>query len=336
MTEKKTAHRLQEIDFMRPIVIVLLVMMHSFAIYSGGGGWEPPVGIAEVQPYKWIHVITYGCMLEAFTFISGYLFGFQLQKKPMSLLKVVGSKAKRLLIPSVLFSILYLVLLGKHSGGVLSALYSIVCGYAHLWYLPMLFWCFLATWCITRIKINETVKLALIYACSILSVVSLPLKITLFFHYLPFFYLGVYLYNKPLKEISFRKAFLYIITFLIVLIAVSSYRSTHVDLLSWQKALFWYVKQFYATIGTIGLFVLCKAIGNKHDASKQLLQFNACSFGIYIFHQFLLDFMYYHTPLPNWCGSYFLPWCGFIIAFSVSFGMTWVFRKIKIGRFLLG
>lgn len=71
--------RLSEMDFMRPIVIVLLVMMHSFTMYSVG--WEKPLCIGEVPAYRWIQVITYGCMLEAFTFISGYLFGFQMRKK---------------------------------------------------------------------------------------------------------------------------------------------------------------------------------------------------------------------------------------------------------------
>lgn len=139
-----------------------------------------------------------------------------------------------------------------------------------------------------------------------------------------------------MKNLSLKKSLAYIVPFLTILIIVSSYRSMHGDLSSWQKVLFWYVKQLYATLGTLGLFVLCKTISDKHDVSQQLLMFNACSFGIYIFHQFLLDFMYYHTPLPSWCGSYFLPWCGFIITFLVSFGLTWVLRKTKIGHFLLG
>lgn len=129
MTETKITSRLKEMDFMRPIVIILLVMMHSFTIYAGG--WPCPFGIDcnMIPAYKWIQVITYGCMLEAFTFISGYIFGLQLQKKPVGFFVLLGQKAKRLLIPSVLFGILYFVLLDKYSdsGWGVNALYSIIC-----------------------------------------------------------------------------------------------------------------------------------------------------------------------------------------------------------------
>lgn len=330
-------NRLKEIDFMRPIVIVLLVVMHSFSIYTGGGSWDYPKGINPVSAYKWVQVVSYGCMLEAFTFISGYIFGLQLNKKPIKFLTLLGQKAKRLLIPSVVFSFLYILLFvdDKWDDGI-NTLYLIIRGYAHLWYLPMLFWCFIATWCIYRIKINEELKLFLVYACSIIAIIPLPLQINSAFHYLPFFYLGVYLYNNPLKDSSLRKAILYIIAFLILLITISYYRSTHEVLLAWQKVLFWYIKQLYATLGTIGLFIICKSISCRKELSEKWINFNACCFGIYIFHQFILQFLYYHSPVPQWCGSYLLPWFGFTVALFGAFGLTWVCRRSKLGKFLLG
>ena len=92
---------------MRPIVIALLVMMHSFSIYSGGGSWEYPQGINGVSAYRWIQIIAYGCLLEAFTFISGYLFCFQLKYKNPDFLSLTVSKLRRLILPSIVFSTLY-------------------------------------------------------------------------------------------------------------------------------------------------------------------------------------------------------------------------------------
>lgn len=118
--DKSSPHsRLDEMDFMRPIIIILLVMMHSFTMYAGG--WDLPKGIVAVPAYKWIQVISYGCMLEAFTFISGYLFGFQLKKKKIDFFPMVLSKLKRLILPSIIFGSLYIfifdILVGCVCGG---------------------------------------------------------------------------------------------------------------------------------------------------------------------------------------------------------------------------
>lgn len=341
VTNIENAKRLTEIDFMRPVVIVLLIIMHSFSIYSGGGSWEYPEGIEAVTSYKWVQVISYGCMLEAFTFISGYLFGMQLRRKSVSFIKLLKSKAIRLLIPSFIFSFLYIVLFNWESislsiRGLANTLYLIVCGYGHLWYLPMLFWCFIITWCISKINLNEMIKLGMLYFISLFAILPIPFQINTAFHYLPFFYLGVYLYNHPLEKVGFGKAIFYIIFFLVLLVSVSTYRSIHPNLLSWQKVLFWYLKQLYATMGTIGLFVICKNISNHKESSPRLLQFNACCFGIYIIHQFVLVWLYYHSPLPSWCGTILLPWCGFLVAFFGSLGLTSLVRRYKWGRFLFG
>ena len=339
-TEK--VKRLNEIDFMRPLIIIMLVVMHSFSIYTGGSGsWPYPEGIMPVTAYKWVQIVSYGCMLEAFTFISGYLFGFQLKNKPVKFSKLLKSKAIRLLIPSFVFSLLYIVLFSWNNiifsvrWGV-NTLYSIICGYAHLWYLPMLFWCFLLTWCINRIKVKEEIKLGIIYTISLFVVIPFLLQINTTFQYLPFFYLGVYLYKKPIENASLKNAVLYILLFLVILFPVSFYRSTHPTLLTWQKVLFWYLKQLYASFGTIGLFVFCKLIANRKESFPLLLQFNACCFGIYVLHQFVLKYLYYYSLLPSWCGTYLLPWCGFLVAFFVSLGLTWFFRRYKFGRFLFG
>lgn len=336
--QSNSAVRLHEIDFMRPMVIVLLIMMHSFTLYSEGGSWGYPEGIGSVTAYKWITIITYGCMLEAFTFISGYLFGFQMKKNMMDLWPLIVSKLKRLILPSILFGILYISIIDDFNGrgNVMQAISVMLSGAGHLWYLPMLFWCFIIAWLIRKIKINERIKLIGLFLLSIIAVVPIPLKLNTVFHYFPFFYLGMYVFDNPPPKITSFNVALWLAIFLLVLTCVMLYRDAHASLANWQKMLLWYAKQLYAFCGTYGMFLLCKLLGRKFKVSDGLLSFNKCCFGIYIFQQFVLRILYYQTSLPSLCGTYLLPWCGLITAFIISLGLTTILRKTKVGAYLLG
>ena len=67
--------RLDEITLMRTILAVLIVFMHSFTCYNGG--WPEPAGFVNVPVYKWLSRFSFAFTLQAFVFISGYLFAFQ-------------------------------------------------------------------------------------------------------------------------------------------------------------------------------------------------------------------------------------------------------------------
>ena len=92
---------------MRPILLVLLVSYHAFAPYSGA--WEMPQGIEANETYKWLAYISRSFILEAFVFLSGYVFTMQIVKKQKfkSLFQVAFSKFKRLIIPCWIFGIVY-------------------------------------------------------------------------------------------------------------------------------------------------------------------------------------------------------------------------------------
>ncbi|MBR1461787.1 MAG: hypothetical protein IJ604_00185 [Prevotella sp.] len=67
--------RLDEVTLMRCILAILIVFMHSFTCYNGG--WEQPAGFIDIPVYKWLSRTSFAFTLEAFVFISGYLFAFQ-------------------------------------------------------------------------------------------------------------------------------------------------------------------------------------------------------------------------------------------------------------------
>ena len=79
-------------------------------------------------------------MLESFVFISGYLVGYQVLIKKREL--IIMNKVTRLLVPSILFSLIYWLIFNYN--GIVSEtfFYDLVNGVGHMWFLPMLFWCF--------------------------------------------------------------------------------------------------------------------------------------------------------------------------------------------------
>ena len=94
-------------------------------------------------------------MLETFVFISGYLFGFQVQKNGIGIIcfkNTILKKAKRLLLPCFFFGVIYYTVFYDLSKPVYEISYSIMCGTGHLWFLPMLFWCFTEIYLIERLK----------------------------------------------------------------------------------------------------------------------------------------------------------------------------------------
>lgn len=109
MTTNKT-NFLTEVAIIRPILVVLLVFYHAFAHYSGA--WEPIDGYPAIRDYWWLDWLSYAFMLEMFVFISGYVFGFQVRTKGVEKLNaknLLWGKFKRLMIPCMVFSFLYIL-----------------------------------------------------------------------------------------------------------------------------------------------------------------------------------------------------------------------------------
>lgn len=101
---------LYEISFMRPVLLVLLVGYHAFAPFCGA--WETPIDICHEfygGGYKWIALFSRAFRLEAFVFVSGYVFAMQIiqKNKFTSVIELAKSKFIRLIIPCWIFGLVY-------------------------------------------------------------------------------------------------------------------------------------------------------------------------------------------------------------------------------------
>lgn len=337
--------RLDEVTLMRTILALLIVFMHSFTCYNGS--WKEPAGYVDIPLYKWLARISFAYTLEAFVFISGYLFAFQriTLKRTGGGISLIVNKLKRLILPSIIFSIIYFLLFYEYKG-LGNAVYSIINGCGHMWYLPMLFWCFIFGWLLEQIKIKDRWKIAFLIVLNIFNFVSIPFQITPALTYVVYFYGGfvVYKHSDEIKNaITSQKLVISWIVFAVLFVICRPFRDVLVpsDTSSNIMKLLLIVgnhacQLLYASAGLVAFYCTAVYFTQRHQLSEATQKIAVCCFGIYLFQQFVLQFLYYKTDFPLWVGPFWLPWCGFVMALFVSYILSVLLLKTKIGRLLIG
>lgn len=333
---------------MRPVLIVLLVMYHAFAPYCGA--WVKPQYIENVDIYRWIAHFASAFRLEGFVFISGYVFTFQLQQKNkfVSVWNLVKSKAERLLLPCVVFGLIYYLLFFDIKLS-LNDICKIFNGIAHLWYLPCLFWLFVVQYIIVKYTLDSSQKYkCLLVLCvsvlPIVSIIDMPLQLGRVAYYLMFFYGGGFFfqyYEVIVNKCSCNKVMILWVLFVIVVLSmymVIENNDKRIELcLSRVAKLPYcianvYLKIIIAWIGIIALYMTALLFSKKHRVNDSIIKIGTYGYGVYVFHQFILIYLYRKTTIPAYLGSYYLPWFGFIITLIFSFVLAYVVRKTVIGK----
>lgn len=98
-----------------------------------------------------------------------------------------------MIVPSIVFSILYIICLGASSDSILKVTYDALNGVGHMWFLPMLFWCFVLTYLIELTGLEFKYVLPILCLATLGSVMPLPLRLNSALYYLLFFYAGFYI-----------------------------------------------------------------------------------------------------------------------------------------------
>lgn len=336
---------LKEVIIIRLVLIVCLVLFHSFAPYSND--WTPLTD-EFIAPYYWTSKFSNSFFLGSFVFVSGYLYAYSdLIKGPQSLGTVIKRKGSRLIIPSIVLSILYLAIFGLKDGEtVLQAIYSIIEGRGHMWFLPMLFWLFIIMEVIKRIKLSPALILVISFILTAGAILPLPMRLNWVFKYMIFFYLGYIIKtvsNDNLRRIC--KGDVVVISLLVWLCCfvcvecLSLYYTVKGTIISKLiNVLIYYGKIVYTIAGTIFIFVLAINLINKYhiNISDKLVKISGLCFGVYLYHQFILIYIYYHTSFVAVMGIFATPWFGFIITLIVSIILSYLTMRTRLGRALIG
>lgn len=59
-------------------------------------------------------------------------------------------------------------------------------------------------------------------------------------------------------------------------------------------------------------------------------------YGVYIIHQFVLQYLYYKTTLPLKIEAVYLPWLVLALALGISVILSACMLKTRLGRYLIG
>lgn len=212
---------LSDICVIRIILILLLIIYHSLCPFTSAF-WDNPQGY-DIPLYYWIGRLSYSCMLETFVLISGVILGFQTKRKGREALSfdyLVVGKLKRLIIPSLIFGAIYLLIfmdLGSEPSVVVKSLFE---GVGHMWFLPMLFWCFFALFIIGLLGLDRKGILPFLLLFAIFSSLPFPLRMNQAIYYFFFFFFGFCVGSKEIDisrltnmKTVLTTALLFIITF---------------------------------------------------------------------------------------------------------------------------
>ena len=342
---------LYNVAIARPFLIVLLVFYHAFAIYTNN--WEPIHGQPIIPSYWWIGKVAYAFLLELFVFISGYVYGFQVRIKGIIKLDfriVFCGKFKRLIVPCVLFSLVYLVCFYDITQPIYKTVYSLIIGAGHMWFLPMLFILFLVVVFVEKIHLKPQIAVSIFLFLSLFSYSYFPFRIGYSMYYMPFFYFGyiVQRYNLNLNSLYNRRtAILLSLSFLILFPILTQLKEQIILLDLFDNDHFSYVVRVAASRGLqivysfVGLIMFWCWVGlidknRKSEFPDSVIRFGGLCFGIYLIQEFLLRSLYYYTRLPQKVGFILLPWIGFFIALVGSVVLSFLFHQTKVGRFLIG
>ena len=335
---------LYDVLLIRILLIFLLVVYHSFAIYNGA--WKPLNGFPIIESYRWIADISYSFMLEMFVFISGLILGFQALNKTNEFIKDISfikKKAQRLLVPSIVFGTLYVLIFSN--GFNLQSVYEILNGIGHMWFLPMLFLCFCYISIISRYKYSAQLLLFFCFIIALQPIPQLPFQLTKSLYYFFFFLFGYLIGCRKIAINRYIKWRYFVFLFILYLTTSVLFHMWKYEILSGeailQKLLYFYVKRFNTILCALsGLFAVYIAINIRLShgnfvLSEKYIKFSGYCFGIYLIQQFILKLLYNNTMYVSFCGPYMLPIISFVITFVLSVVIVGLLMKTKIGRILI-
>ena len=271
----KTYKRINYLDYIKGFTILLVVLGH---IYSA----DNPIKI-------WI----YSFHMPLFFIVSGFLS----TNKRLDIITTIKKKFKSIVIPYILFGIVFLIFRAKLNMGVQLNLESFIfslltsSSLGALWFLPALFIIEIIFALLNKSKLNDIFKILITIILFLIglkgNVYYSNLYLIVIYRSLVgfgFFMLGNYTFKYVKKlEVS------YIIVFFMFILSINiALKNGCVDL--W--GLIFNNKKLYiigSVIGSLSIVLLFKKLGDKFDNIKILSYFGFNSLIVMSTHQMLLD-----------------------------------------------
>ena len=306
---------LRELDYLKIIGILLVVIGHCTSIYTGGWVFTSPINSLI---YGLIASYVYTFHVPMLVFVSGAIYYYcRINKGKYSSLKsLIVNKFNRLIVPFLFIGLLYSIpikyIIGMIEGNIINNIKSFILGLntGHLWYLLMLFDIFIIFYLYEKFILNRKYSIVLnLILFSILYISSgfftNIFQINRAIQYSIFFYLGYEFFrNKDkltLKLEKFKpKNILIIIPILtaisLVLILVSKIRLSNIML----SKLFSLINVVAALVCITICYLIVYLINNrmkniiiKEKIDKLINIIGKYSFSIYLLHEPIIFIILY-------------------------------------------
>lgn len=338
-------------------LIFLLIVYHALSIFTGA--WDSPYSIdIQIPVYEWVGMSIHSFQLETMVFISGLLLGFNAMRNNDSLSynSCVVKKARRILLPCLFFGVIYFMMFYNIHVSWYNLIWKLLNGCGHLWFLPMIFWCFVITYFITKclphlhqFSDNNKFKIMLVIAAifSILNpFVFIPLGFGSVGNFYIYFFMGFCLKTERLTlpnttRLNFSIA---MIIFIVSFLLIMSMRYHYIrEVNSYiEKVSMMVINNICHTVNALSAIYLIYTFANRESVLRFLsgksilITFSGYCYGVYIYQQFILKYLYYHTQLPLVVSVYWLPWIATAITVILSLLLCHYSLKTRLGRFLIG
>lgn len=298
------SERRYDIEFLRILAMLSIVMGHCFAIY---GSWETSLKLedsTESLVYRGVHPFLIYWALPIFTAISGYLIGYRgvFTSSSFNYKAFIWKKTKRLYFPAVFFSLLYALLFHREVFcDIRLLMWLFIDGQGHLWFLYMLFSLYILAYPV-YLLCQKSTKYWVYILCSItICVVScfFPLETSIFtvFFYQMFFFIGAYIgsrhkvrEHKQTRSLWLNiiaRGVLYVVVFYLLSVIKESQSVTCI-VEKYPRFMFfqhWFFRLLIGLFSTIATFPILPI---SVHVCKGLRQMSSLSYKIYIVHQFIL------------------------------------------------
>lgn len=142
--------------------------------------------------YNIIGQLIKGFQVEPLVFLGGYILAYQfiLKEQKIILGKFVKKNFLILLVPCYIFGLIYFFIFKEENEYKYLLLpYYLTNGIGYLWYLPMMFWCFIIMYFLYKMKMcSNNIIFGIFLLLSVIPTIALPLGLTRLPYFLFYFY----------------------------------------------------------------------------------------------------------------------------------------------------
>ena len=339
--------RLCEPDVIRAVAAVIVVFFHAYCMMYAPTHFPDTIEIYR-EKYYWFNSICLWFHMPIFIFVSGGVYGYlyTTKGKYREFWPFVKSKIQRLLVPYVVFAVIFMLTTNAWNW---SGLYS--GAYSHLWFLSMLFWCFVTICIVNRLNLHGIwfkviiLLLSFYFLCYGRCTWNF-FGVTGMYRWVFWFYLGFVVYSNREEVYNWIKRKVVLVFMLPILYGICMwYMITFVGTYGDEYKCF--ISEIGFTCAVIWIwFMLCwlvEKFGAGWTQCRLIKELSTCSFGIYIFHNWVEPFMISRTvqrllPLADWAANHtvLFPLIFSLLALLISYVMTKMVLMTRLGRALIG